>query len=73
MGSKLALQGTHLARNSYQRLIIIQILTLWQRRTSHSRPVGAASFVKEIHSAPLKMEEFFGGCGTAKAPVSMAL
>jgi hypothetical protein len=73
MGSKLALQGTHLARNSYQRLIIIQILTLWQRRTSHSRPVGAASFIKEIHSTPLKIEEFFGGCGTAKAPVSMAL
>jgi hypothetical protein len=37
------------------------------------RPVGAASFVKEIHSASLEMEEFFSGCGTAKTPVSMAL
>jgi hypothetical protein len=50
MGSKLALQGTHLARNCYRRLIIIQILTLWRRRTSHSRPVGAASFVTLLHS-----------------------
>jgi hypothetical protein len=29
-------------------------------------PPGAALFVKEIHSTPLKMEKFFSGCSIAK-------
>jgi hypothetical protein len=63
MGSKLALQVIEVNHPNSDPLAKEKI----------TFPPGAASFVKETHSAPLKTEKFFSGCSIAKHHPALAL